>query len=43
MWDNYRLPKKEACHMIFDMGMKMLSDIGVDVSGRKWSKKYAEM
>lgn len=39
IWDNYRLPKETACRMIFDMGMKLLLDIGIDVSDRKWGKK----
>ena len=43
MWDNYRLPKEKACRMIFDMGIRLLSEIGIDVSDRKWSKKYANM
>jgi len=42
MWDNYRLPKKEACHMIFDMGMKMLSEIAIETKGKKFSRLYHE-
>ena len=43
MWDNYRLPKEKAIRMMFDMGIKLLSETGIDVSDRKWSKKYANM
>ena len=41
IWDNYRLPKETACRMIFDMGMKLLADIGIDVSDRTWEKMNA--
>ena len=35
IWDNFRMPKKEACKMIFQMGIKILSSIGIDTEGRK--------
>lgn len=30
MFDNYRLPKEEACRMVYDMGTKLLHMIGID-------------
>lgn len=30
MYDNYKLPKEEACKMVYDMGMKLLHTIGID-------------
>ena len=30
MFDNFRLPKEEACRMVHEMGMKMLHMIGID-------------
>ena len=27
MFDHYRLPKEEACRMIYDMGVRMFSSI----------------
>ena len=35
IWDNYRLPKETACKMIYDMGIKLLSDIGIDLKEKK--------
>ena len=40
MFDNYRMPRAAACRMIYDMGMRQLSDIGVDVSGKKFEDIY---
>ncbi len=34
MFDNYRLPKEEACRMIYDMGVKLLSAIGITVENK---------
>ena len=36
MWDSYRLPKETACRMIFDMGVKLMKDIGIEVEKEKW-------
>jgi AcrR family transcriptional regulator len=30
MYDNYRLPKEEACKMVYDMGVKLLHTIGIE-------------
>jgi AcrR family transcriptional regulator len=30
MFDNYRLPKEEACKMAYNMGVKLLGTIGID-------------
>ncbi len=30
MYDSYRLPKEEACKMVYNMGMKLLHTIGID-------------
>ena len=30
MFDNYRLPKEEACKMAYNMGVKLLHSIGID-------------
>ena len=30
MYDNYRLPKKEACRMMYNLGMKLLKEIGYE-------------
>ena len=30
MYDSYRLPKEEACKMVYDMGMKLLHMIGIE-------------
>ncbi|MBR6307668.1 MAG: TetR/AcrR family transcriptional regulator [Lachnospiraceae bacterium] len=32
MYDNYRLPKKEACKMMYNMGAKLLREIGYEPS-----------
>lgn len=29
MYDNYRLPKEEACKMVYNMGVKLLNTIGI--------------
>ena len=34
--DNFRLDKKDACKMVFNMGIKLLNDIGIDTQGRKF-------
>ena len=31
MFDNYRLPKDEAIHMMYDMGKRILASTGIDV------------
>ena len=41
MWDNYRLPKEKACRMLFDVGVTMLKDIGVE--SRKTWKDFAAL
>ena len=33
IYDNFRLPKEEACRMIYNMGMKMLQLIGIEPQG----------
>lgn len=32
IFDNFRLPREEACRMVFNAGVKMISDIGIDTS-----------
>ena len=32
IFDNYRLPKKEACRMIYEMGLKLMKAIGIDTA-----------
>ena len=36
MYDNFRMPKEEACRMMYNVGMKLISDIGIDVSSYKF-------
>ncbi|MBO4928146.1 MAG: TetR/AcrR family transcriptional regulator [Clostridiales bacterium] len=36
MWDSYRLSKEAACRMIFDMGVKLMKDIGIEIKEKKW-------
>jgi len=31
MWDNFRMPKETACKMVYDMGVRLLSDAGIVV------------
>ena len=28
-YDSYRLPKKEACRMMYDVGMKLADSLGI--------------
>ena len=30
IFDNFRMPKDQACRMMYDMGVKMLKDIGIN-------------
>ena len=30
MFDSFRMPKEEACMMVYNVGIKMLSDVGID-------------
>ena len=32
IFDNYKLPKEEACKMIYDMGVKLMKSLGIDIS-----------
>ena len=43
MFDNFKMPKEQACKMIFDMGMQLLSDIGIDTSDYSFKKVYKEI
>lgn len=36
MYDNFRMPKEEACRMMYNVGMKLITDIGIDVSSYKF-------
>ncbi len=38
MFDNYRLPKEEACKMILDTGIMFIRTLGVEVDEKKRSK-----
>ena len=40
MFDNFKLPKAEACRMVYDMGVKILSGIGIDPSGMSSFEKF---
>ena len=33
MHDSFRLPKEDACKMAYDLAVKLLRAIGIDVSG----------
>ncbi len=37
MFDNYRLPKKEACKMILDMGIRLMKPLGIEINEKKRS------
>ncbi len=37
MFDNYRLSKEEACRMIFDMGEKLMSTLGINMEEKRKS------
>lgn len=43
MFDNFRMPKEQACKMIFDMGMQQLTDIGIDTKNYSFKKIYKEI
>ena len=38
IYDSYRLPREEACKMAYNMGMRLLSDIGIDSLSRSESQ-----
>ncbi len=38
MFDKFRLPKDVACKMVFDMGIKLLSDVGIDAGERDYEQ-----
>ena len=38
MFDNYRLPKEEACKMILDTGIMFIRTLGVEIDEKKRSK-----
>ncbi|MCR4789428.1 MAG: TetR/AcrR family transcriptional regulator, partial [Lachnospiraceae bacterium] len=38
MFDNYRLPKKEACKMVLDMGIMQMQNLGIEIDKKKRSK-----
>ena len=38
MFDNYRMPKEVVCRMVYDMGVKMLKEIGIDPGERDVDK-----
>lgn len=35
MYDSYKLPKKVACRMVFDVGDKMLAGVGLNISDKQ--------
>ena len=35
MYDSYKLPKKVACEMVFELGSRMISSAGVDISDER--------
>lgn len=38
IFDNFRMPKEEACRMIFNVGYKMVSNLGIDTSQFSFEK-----
>ncbi len=38
IFDSLRLPKEEACRMAYDMGIRTLSDIGIDIPDKSESR-----
>ena len=38
MFDNYRLPKEEACNMILDTGIMFIRTLGIEIDEKKRSK-----
>lgn len=38
MFDKFRLPKDVACKMVFDMGIKLLSDVGIEAGERDYEQ-----
>ena len=38
MFDNYRLPKEEACKMILDTGIMFIRTLGIEIDEKKRSK-----
>ena len=43
MFDNFKMPKEQACKMIFDMGIQLLGDIGIDTKDYSFKKIYKEI
>ena len=35
MYDSYKLPKKVACEMVFELGSRMIASAGVDISDER--------
>ena len=42
IWDHFRMPKKEACRMMFDMGILMLKEIGIEEPDFRFEDAYIE-
>jgi len=42
MWDNFRMPRKDACRMVFDVGVTMLREIGIEREGLSFEDAYSE-
>lgn len=42
MWDNFRMPRKEACRMVFDVGVTMLREIGIERKDFRFEDAYTE-
>ena len=40
MMDGFKLPKDKACRMVFDVGVRMLSQIGIDTTSYKFKDFY---
>ncbi len=43
IWDHFRMPKKKACRMTFDMGVTLLKEIGIEDLGFKFEDAYNDI
>ena len=43
MFDNYRLPKKEACIMMLNIGIMLMTNLGVEIDEKKRSKMLKQL
>lgn len=43
MFDNYRLPKKDACIMVLNMGIRLAKNLGIEIDEKKRSKLLKQL